>query len=329
MFIHLEKSKAEIKSVFTEASSILNTSSISEARLVKSAKLGQDENVDGLIELASIKSIPVEMNAYVKQFFHRKAVTIDLYGFDVYSGVFVSDEVVIVGGKVKESAGILKAINITNERIVDKFSISTIVKRLTFDFESESLFVSCYGSKLYRFKFANSFLNSKVNVEVGDHYNGGIFICDGVLYVIVDKTVKKISLVNTQQSLEMCFKTNTNCTSLNGLGIDSKNNRFLYTSEKQEVVCTSLDGSEIFKYKDEFMKQTSSVYVHSEGLVFVGDEKGSMHLISEDGCRRRTVLNSCDKLKTVSDICLDKSCSRLAVFGPGYIELYDVCTGSG
>ncbi|CAC5391478.1 unnamed protein product [Mytilus coruscus] len=47
MFIHFEKSKVELKSVLKEASSVLNTSSISEAKLVKSAnyKLGQVENI--------------------------------------------------------------------------------------------------------------------------------------------------------------------------------------------------------------------------------------------------------------------------------------------
>ncbi|CAC5370050.1 unnamed protein product [Mytilus coruscus] len=348
MFIHFEKSKAELKSVLKEASSVLNTSSISEAKLVKSAKLGEVENIDGLIELKSIKTIPVEMSAYIKQLFpsdssvlsktspaigfenvilkHNK--TIDLDGFDVYGGVFVSDEVIVIGGKCEESIGKLKAINILNERIVDEHTFSTIVKRLAFDFESESLFLSCYRSKLYRLKFVDAF-NSEMNSKDINCRYGGICISDGVLYVIVNKTVKKISLENLQQPLEMCFQTNTNCYHLNGLEIDSKNNRLLYTSENYEVVGTSFDGSKIFRYKDEYMKKTTSLCVHLTGIILVGDESGQIHVISEDGERRRTVLNSCDKLKSVRDLCLDKSCSRLAIFAPGYIELYDVCVGSG
>ncbi|XP_076071970.1 uncharacterized protein LOC143043651 [Mytilus galloprovincialis] len=348
MFIHFEKSKAELKSLLTEASSVWNTSSISEAKLVKSAKLDQVENIDGLIELESFKTTPVEINAYVEQllpsrssllskthpyrsfdsFVLKHTQTIDLDGFDVYGGVFVSDEVIVFGGKVVESVGKLKAINFLNKRIVAESTFSTKLKRLAFDFESATLCVSCYGSKLYRLNFVNLF-KSKINIKNDDHNNGGICILDGILYVIVEETVKKINLENPQQSLEICFETNTDCSKLNGLDIDFKNNRLLYTSKQSEVVCTSLDGREIFKFKDECMKLIVSVSVHSEGIIFAGEPSGLIHLISEDGERRRTVLKSCDKLKYICDICLDKSCSSLAVFGPGYIEIYDVCTGSG
>ncbi|CAC5423317.1 unnamed protein product [Mytilus coruscus] len=228
----------------------------------------------------------------------------------------------------EESVGKVKAINILNERIVDEHSFSTIVKRLAFDFESESLFVSYYGSKLYRLNFLDAF-NSEMKIKDNNHRHGGICISDGVLYVIDGKTVKKISLQNLQQPLEMCFQTNTDCFHLNGLEIDSKNNRLLHTSEKYEVVCTSFDGSEIFKYKDEFMKKTTSLYVHLTGIIVVGDEDGTIHLISEDGCQPRLIFKSCNKLKNVRDLCFDKSSTRLAIFGAGYIELYDVCAGTG
>ncbi|CAG2252415.1 unnamed protein product [Mytilus edulis] len=350
MFIHFEKSKAEIKSVLTEASSVLNTSSISEAKLVKGAKLDQVENIDGLFELESIKTVAVEMNAYVKQLLPSESSVfskthpfssfdsiilkyvkaIDLNDFDVYSGVFVSDEVIVVGGQaaLKSSGGQIKNINILNGKIVEEYTYPTVVKRLTFDFESESLFVSCYESKLYHFKLMDV-VSREIKIRDSSQNNGGICTSDGILYVIVDKTVQKISFGNLQGLLEICFDTNTSCISINGLEIDSKNNRLLYSSENFEIVCTTLDGREVFKYKDEFMTKTTSLSVHSEGLIFVGDENGSIHLISEDGCRRRTVLKSSDIFKTVRDICLNKSCSRLAVFGPDYIELYDVCTGSG
>ncbi|CAC5391476.1 unnamed protein product [Mytilus coruscus] len=332
----------------TQASSVLNTSLISEAKLVKSAKLDQVENIDGLIALESIKTIPVEMNKYIEQLFPSDSSVLSkthpfssfdsiilkyvkaiyLNGFDAYSGVFVSDEVIVVGGKVGKLIGKLKAINISDERIVDECPVLAKVKRLTFDFKSESLFVSCSGSKLYRLKFVNVF-NSQMKIKVDNHRNGGICISDGLLYAIIYKTVQKLSLENVKQPLEKCFETNTSCKNLNGLEIDSKNNRLLHTSENSEVVCTSFDGREIFRHKDEHMKETKSVSVHSEGIIFAGDKTGPIHIISEDGRQRRTVLNSCDKLKKVRDLCFDKSGSRLAVFGRGYIELYDVCTGSG
>ncbi|XP_063416462.1 E3 ubiquitin-protein ligase TRIM33-like [Mytilus trossulus] len=280
MFIHFEKSKIEIKSVLTGASSVLNTSSISEARLVKSAKLDQVENIDGLFELESIKTILVDHNAFVKQLFPsgssvlsktdplssfdcillKHIKTIALKGFDVYGGVFVSDEVIVAGGIVEGFVGKIQAINILDKRIVDEYILPTLVKRLAFDFESESLFLSCYGSNMYRFKFFNAF-HSEMNIEDNNQRNGGICISEGTLYVIVEETVQKTSLKNVQP-FKKCFETNTSCRNLNGLEIDSKNNHLLYTSDNSEVVCTSFDGDEIFKYKNEFMEETTSVSVH-------------------------------------------------------------------
>lgn len=95
--------------------------------------------------------------------------------------------------------------------------------------------------------------------------------------------------------------------------------------ENSEVVCTSFDGREIFKYKDEFMEETTSVSVHSEGIIFVCDETGQIRIISEDGQQSRTVLESCNELEKVCDFCFEKSSTRLAVFGRGYLQLYDVC----
>ncbi|VDI51975.1 tripartite motif-containing protein 2/3 [Mytilus galloprovincialis] len=343
MFIHFEKSKTEIKSGLTGASSVLNTSSISEAKLVKSAKLDQVENIEDIFELELIKTIPVDLNAYVKQLFPsgssvlsktdplssfdcillKHIKTIALKGFDVYGGVFVSDEVIVAGGIVEGFVGKIQAINLLDKRIVHEYPLPTLVKRLAFDFESKSLFLSCYGSKMYRFKVSNAF-HSEMTIKDNNQRNGGICIYDGTLYVIVEETVQKISLKNVQL-FKKCFETNTSCRNLNGLEIDSKNNRLLYTSENSEVVCTSFDGEEIFKYKDEFMEETTSVSVHSAGIIFLCDEYGQIRIISEDGQQSRTVLNCCHKLKKVRDLCFDKSSTRLAVFGSSYIELYDVC----
>lgn len=71
--------------------------------------------------------------------------TIALKGFDVYGGVFVSDEVTVAVGIVEGFVGKIQAINNLDKRIVDEYILPTLVKRLAFDFESESLFLSCYG----------------------------------------------------------------------------------------------------------------------------------------------------------------------------------------
>lgn len=160
-----------------------------------------------------------------------------------------------------------------DEQIIDECPVLAKVKRLTYDIESESLFVSCYNCKLFCFNFVNEF-KSEMTIKDDNHNNGGICISDRVLYVIVDNFVMTFGLENIKpDSLEMCFNTDADCTKPNGLAINHKNNRLLYT-------CTSLDDTEIFRYKDKHMKGTTSVSVHSEEIIFVGDSSGTIHLIS-------------------------------------------------
>ncbi|CAC5423316.1 unnamed protein product [Mytilus coruscus] len=350
MFIHFEKSKTELKSILAEATQILNTPSVREAKLQNSAILDQIENVDRLGKLELTRTNPIEMNEYIKQIFppnclllkktrpqicfrnitlkHNK--TICLGDFNVHGGAFISDDVVVIGGKEKNSDGLIKAINISIERIICKNIFTTTVKRLAYDFESKSLFVSCYESMLFR--CLNNEFTSKIRLKDRDLEcnNGDICIFEGVLYIIVENAIQRMDFTTLQDGLfEKCFDTDTKCTSLNGLDIDSKNKRLLYTSEDCEIVCTSLEGREIFRFKDECLKQAQSIAVHSDGFILVADTReasnGSIHVISEDGKERRTVLHNWLKKEPIRDICFDKFNDRLAVFEPSYVEIYDVC----
>ncbi|XP_071127400.1 E3 ubiquitin-protein ligase TRIM45-like [Mytilus edulis] len=349
MFIHFEKSKTELKSILAEATQVLNTPSICAAKLENSAILDKVEKVDRLGKLELTRTNPIEMNEYVKHIFppnclllkktqpqvcfrnimlkHNK--TIYLGDFNVHGGAFISDDVVVIGGNEGGSNGSIKTINISNEKIICESTFKTTVKRLAYDFESKSLFVSCYESML--FHCLNNEFTSKIRLkECGlECNNGDICTFDGVLYVIVDNAIQRLDFTKLKDGIfENCFDTNTKCISLNGLDIDSKNKRLLYTSEDYEVVCTSLEGREIFRYKDNCLKQAQSLAVHSHGFILVADtgetSNGSIHVISEDGKERRTVLHNCYKKEPIRDICFDKFNDRLAVFEPSYVEIYDL-----
>lgn len=80
----------------------------------------------------------------------------------------------------------------------------------------------------------------------------------------------------------------------------------------------------IYSYKDDEMKKVTSVTVNSRGLIFAGDETGMVHLISEDGKHRRTILDKCEKIGRLCDIWLDKSETTLFACGDQFVELYDI-----
>lgn len=83
-----------------------------------------------------------------------------------------------------------------------------------------------------------------------------------------------------------------------------------------------MNGDEIFRYKGENIGDIKSVAVSFDSVAFIG--RKSLHSISSDGKKARNILNKCDKLDRIRDLCLDKSGKRLCVFGFEFIEIYDV-----
>lgn len=154
--------------------------------------------------------------------------------------------------------------------------------------------------------------------------NGDIVVFEGILYVIIHRSVKSISLedLNTGAfSFETRFNTNTDCNFYTGLAIDGKNKHLLYTSEDMELVCTSLDGEVIYSCENEGFIQLVSLATHPNGTVFVASKNGPIFGVSEDGKQTRKLLNKTKKIKKISDISFNIS---LAVCGTDYLEIYDV-----
>lgn len=215
------------------------------------------------------------------------------------------------------------AVDVSSGNIIDKHSLPKKVKRIAYDYESKSLFVSCYGSKLYRLEFIDKFNSlSTIKDDADNQCNGGVCVSKGILYILNGKAVQKINTNDPEVVFETCFDVNINHYYTNGLAIDSCNKRLFYTSKDYELVCTSLKGDEIFRFKGENIGDIKSVAVSLDSVAFIG--RKSIYSISSDGKKARNVLNECDKLNRIRDLCLDISCKRLCVFGFEFIEIYDV-----
>lgn len=141
--------------------------------------------------------------------------------------------------------------------------------------------------------------------------------------MVVGCEIMKMKL-NQGGELKTAFSASTDCTALNGLAIDFKSKRLIHTTKDSHIVCSSLDGKKCFDYKDDQMKNVTSVTVNSRGLIFAGDETGIVHMLSDDGKHRKTLLDKCEKITRLCDIWLDKSEKTLFICGQEYVELYDI-----
>ncbi|CAG2227668.1 unnamed protein product [Mytilus edulis] len=153
--------------------------------------------------------------------------------------------------------------------------------------------------------------------------NGGVCMHSGYFYATVDTELKKLSDPSSKL-LTTCFKTDTDCSGLNALAVDQSRKRFMYTTKDFHVRCISVDGKEIFLCKDTEKNKINSVAVSARGLIFAGGETSSVHVISENGEKIKTLLSKCVNIKNLSDIWLDESGKTLYVCGDEYIELYDI-----
>ncbi|VDI03600.1 Hypothetical predicted protein [Mytilus galloprovincialis] len=346
-FIFFEQSKAELKSVVREVKDVINIKSVNNAEFIFSKTLDQVSSVESLGDIEFITSNSIDSDEFTRQLYPSKSAlldksrhplsynntsfkhnkTVNLKGFTIYGCVFVSETIVVLGGSqtCKDVlTGNIKTLDISTGNITSEYIIAETVKRLAYDFQSESLFVSCYSSKLHYLKFVKDF-TAHVTLERISESVGGTCVFEKNVYVIVEKAVQKVSIEQLEKDVipQTCFKTDNVCSSINGLEIDSKNKRLLYTSSDFGVVCSSLAGHTIFSYKDKNMK-SYCLAIFSQGDILIGDHSGSVHILSMDGKQKRTVIKKCKKVVLIWDICLNKSNTSSVICGPDFIEIYDI-----
>ncbi|XP_063442717.1 probable E3 ubiquitin-protein ligase MID2 [Mytilus trossulus] len=346
-FIFFEQSKAELKSVVRDVKYVIIKTSVNNAEFTFSKTLDQISSVDSLGDIEFSTSNPIDGDEFTRQLYPSKSIlldksrpplcynnisfkrnkTVSLKGFTIYGCVFVSEtEVVLGGSEIYKDVltGNIKTLDISTGNITSEYIIADIVKRLAYDFESASLFVSCDGSKFHYLKLVND-VRAHVNLERITKSVGGTCVFENNVYVIVEKIVKKVSIDTLENDVipETCFKTDTVFTFLNGLEIDCKNKRLLYTSSDYEVVCSSLEGHKIFSYKDHNM-ESYCLAIFSQGEILIGDINGSVYLLSKDGKKKRTVIKKGKKVVPIWDICLNKYNTSSVICGPDFIEVYDI-----
>ncbi|XP_063418908.1 transcription intermediary factor 1-alpha-like [Mytilus trossulus] len=310
LFIHLEKSEKEFNSEIENAVALLRQVSGVEASflignslqsLMEMQNLGELHVTDNCSKsvtkyegvLSDNMSLPAGKIFDSIQLIKRKLVQNS--GHDLKGGMCISDQIMVLC-----SSGMLIVTDILTGKIKTEFVLTKGPKRIAYDTENQTLYISCYSNYFYSVKFDQSF-GKQTQLKNIAPYNGGVCIHQHNLYMVVGGEITKINL-NRGSGLQTAFPTNTDCRDLNGLTIDHKKDRLIHTTKDFAVVCTSFDGKKIYSYKDDEMKKVTSVTVNSLGLIFAGDETGIVHLISEYGKQRRTLLDKCEKITRLCDI---------------------------
>lgn len=91
------------------------------------------------------------------------------------------------------------------------------------------------------------------------------------------------------------------------------NGDIIFTTKDKEIKRTTLEGKEIYPYKNETIKKPESLPVLPSALVLcVGTyNKGSLHVLSADGKKHRTLLEHFEKIQNPRDIWLDVDKKKL------------------
>ncbi|VDI69610.1 tripartite motif-containing protein 2/3 [Mytilus galloprovincialis] len=341
MFVHLNKSKSELKYKVQETNKILNADSVEEAIFAINEQLHQVEKEDqfGKIEVycnVPIKvnsKVPIELNKVLNvnpldidtiqsiKLRHKKTMSFAFY----VNAICIMDNVILVGGRAIDLSlkGELNAVDWVNGTCVANTTCEQFIKRLACDTESLTIFFSSYSSTIHTFKLQEGIFKSHKKKE-NCRNPAGLCIFDGFMYIITENELQKMNIKETD--LQKCFNTNTKKCSLNqyGLATDLKNKRLLYTSDTDEVVATTTDGSEHFCYTDEHMKNIVAVAVNNQGCIVACDQTRTLHVISEDGKKRKTLSDKFDKIKESKDVCFDKSGTILYICGDQFVEEYEI-----
>ncbi|XP_076109296.1 uncharacterized protein LOC143078270 [Mytilus galloprovincialis] len=332
LFVHLQKSKKDFNSEIENAVALLRQVNDVEASFLI------ENSLQNLMEMKSLGEIHItekcsksvlEYEAVISDYLClspsktfdsirlKKRNIVHHSGHALFGGMCISGQIMVLCSSNK-----LIVTDILTGKIKTEFALPNIAKRITYDTENQTLYISCYNNCFYSVKFDQSFGKQTV-LKYASPFNGGVSIHQNNLYMLVGSNIMKMDL-NQGSGLKTAFLTDTDGRDLNGLTIDHNKDRLIHTTKDFAVVCTSLDGKKIFSFKNDAMQKVTSVTVNSLGLIFAGDETGIVHLISEDGKQRKTLLDKCEKITRLCDIWLDKSEQALFICGNEFVEIYDI-----
>lgn len=254
----------------------------------------------------------------------KKLRTFYFKGSDMMCGASIGDKYIIVGDKASKKK--LHLLNKYTGDIVDSTVLPGSLKRLCYDLKFNQVFISCYAQTLFVATIHENTIKKPQKIDFEQEYVGALFSHNHFIFLVVTNAIRKFVKThnpNNLGKLTHCFSTNTEC-GLNGMNIHDDD--IIFTTKDEEIKRATLEGQIIYCYKNETIVAPECLAVLPSGLVLFIDtnNKGSLHVLSADGTKHRTLLENFVKIANPKDIWLDVDKETIYIAGGEYIEAYSL-----
>lgn len=204
-------------------------------------------------------------------------------------------------------SGSLHIVDKKTGNVINTTKVSYDSRRLCYDKEQNQIFISGSSQSLCKAEIVGVAIKDPKPLIFNHDYVGALCKYGKHVYIVVDNAVKKFpSTAKPESSEEMStvITTNTNC-GLTGMNIFRR--QIIVTTENSEIKCTNLQGDDIYCFKNEAIKTPECISTLPAGLTLVVDRanNGSLHVLTKDGTKHKTLLEKFDTITNPYDIWLD------------------------
>ncbi|CAC5414572.1 TRIM32 [Mytilus coruscus] len=252
--------------------------------------------------------------------------TFHIEGSDLSCGVCVGDDHIILGNR--SSKNILQVFDKKTGHVINTTKFEQDACRLCYDKEQNQIFISPFERKiLYKAEIVGDLINHPALLTFNDDYVWASCKHGKHVFIVVDDAFKRfVSTQSPNDSTKMTtvVSTNTDCGT-NGMNIVKKT--IIFTTKDKEVKCITIQGEDVYCFKDEMIKTPECITALPSGLVLVvdRDSKGSLHVLSEDGNKHKTLLHNFDTITDPRDIWLDNDDHKtFYIAGGEYLQKYRI-----
>ncbi|XP_063416026.1 E3 ubiquitin-protein ligase TRIM45-like [Mytilus trossulus] len=338
-FIQVETMKNQIKSSLIEIDKVSKHETSFDIKFAKNEILEQLETADsiGMLNKTELylgdqitdirnccKTLGIKYLPNFKDIGVELVKTFHIKGSALSCGVCVGEDHIILGNRSLKN--ILQMFDKKSGLVISTANFEVDACRLCYDEEHNQIFISSFEKKiLCKAKIVGNRIRNPARLTFNKDYVGASCKHKKYIYIVVDKAIKKfVSTAGPNSSTSTVVSTNTDCGT-NGMNIFRQ--KIIYTTKDKEVKCITLDGEDVYCFKDEMIKTPECLAALPSGLVLVvdRDNKGSLHVLSEDGTKHRRLLQKFNTITDPRDIWLDNNDSEtFYIAGGEYLEVYRI-----
>ncbi|XP_052092434.1 tripartite motif-containing protein 45-like [Mytilus californianus] len=337
LFVHVETTRSQIKASIIELNKKFQNENLITLNLKRNERIEQLQTAEILGTLEQTKELLVDQTLDIfkvckdlgvftchtfEELSVKKLNTFSFKGSAMRCGVYISDKYIVVGDGATEVK--LHMLDKHTGAIIDSKVLTGDIKRLCYDSKFNQVFISCYFKNLYVATIHENTITTPQKIAFRKEYVGALFSHNEFVFLVVPNAIRKfVKTFNPDNVGELthCFSTNTE----NGLdGMNIHDDDIIFTTKNKEIKRATLEGQTIYCYQNKTIVTPECLAVLPSGLVLFVDRnyKGSLHVLSADGTKHRTLLENFGKIENPKDIWLDVDKETIYIAGGEYIEVY-------